>query len=182
MQNPWQILQSQKIYDNPWIELTEFQVITPGGRPGIYGVVHFKHLAIGIVPIDNEENIWLVGQYRFPLNAYSWEIPEGGGKLDIDPLVSAKRELWEETGITAQKWKELFRMHLSNSVSDELAIIYLAQELDLGSPHPEDTEQLALRKVSLNQAYQMVLQGEITDSLSVAAIFRLQLMKWEKQL
>jgi 8-oxo-dGTP pyrophosphatase MutT (NUDIX family) len=182
MENPWKVLSSNPIYENAWIQLTEHAVITPGGNPGIYGVVHFKNLAIGAIPMDEDYHIWLVGQYRFPLGAYSWEIPEGGGKPETSPLISAQRELLEETGITAQKWTELFRMHLSNSVSDELAILFLAQELSFGAAEPEETELLALKKIHLDAAYQMALEGEITDSMSVAAIFRLQLMKWEKKL
>ncbi len=174
--NPWKTLSSKEVYDNPWINLTEHQVINPNGGKGIYGKVHFKNLAIGIVVLDEEDHIWLVGQYRFPLNQYSWEIPEGGGALDADPLDSAKRELLEETGITAKNWQEIQRMHLSNSVSDELAVIYLARDLSYGEAEPEETEQLALRKLPFEQAFQLVLNGEITDSISVAAILKMKAM------
>ena len=180
--NPWQTLSSKEIYDNPWINLTEHQVINPNGGKGIYGKVHFKNLAIGIVVLDEEENIWLVGQYRFPLNQYSWEIPEGGGPLDADPLDSAKRELLEETGITAKNWQEIQQIHLSNSVSDELGIIYLARDLSYGEAQPEETEQLVVRKLPFEEAYQMVLRGEITDSLSVAGIFKIKILKLEGKL
>ncbi len=172
--NPWTTISEEKIYDNPWISLTEYQVINPGGGKGIYGKVHFKNLAIGIFPLDAEFNTWLVGQYRYALGQFSWEIPEGGGPLETDPLVSAQRELAEETGITAARWSEIQRMHLSNSVSDELAIIYLAQELNFGKSNPDESEQLTVRKVSFSEAYNMVLNGEITDSLSVAAILKVK--------
>eukprot|EP01037_Dinobryon_pediforme_P008673 gene8673-8765_t len=142
IENPWKITDKKAIYDNPWIGLTEFQVINPSGNPGIYGKIHFKNIAIGIIPLDEELNTYLVGQYRFPLEQYSWEIPEGGGILGIDPIDSAKRELLEETGLKANNWTEIQRMHLSNSVSDELSIIYLARDLSQFESEPEDTEQL----------------------------------------
>ncbi len=174
--NPWQILSSQIMYENPWICLTQHEVINPNGGQGIYGQVHFKNYAIGIVALDNNNNIYLVGQYRFPLKQYSWEIPEGGGDLNIDPLQSAKRELLEETGLVANNWKELFRMHLSNSVSDELSIIYLAKDLQQFEAQPEATEQLQIKKIPFEEVYQMVIEGKITDSITVAAILRVKLL------
>ena len=174
--NPWKVLNSKKIYDNNWISLTEHQVINPSGGEGIYGEVHFKNIAIGILPLDEDLNTWLVGQYRFPLKNYSWEIIEGGGPLDIDPITSAQRELVEESGLTAQKFTEIQRLHLSNSVSDELAIIYLAQGLQLGKSSPEETEQLVIRKLPFDEAYNMVIDGTITDSMSVAAILKTKIL------
>ena len=176
IENPWKILAERSIYDNDWINLTEYDVINPSGGKGIYGKVHFKHLAIGIIPLDRDGNIWLVGQYRFPLSEFSWEIPEGGGRMDDSPLDSAKRELLEETGLHAQDWTRLLTMHLSNSVTDEYAIIWLARELEQGIPKPEETEKLHIRKLAFEEAYQMVEVGQITDSISVAAIQRLKLM------
>lgn len=173
--NPWKTLSSKPIYDNPWISLTEHQVINPGGGKGIYGEVNFKNLAIGIIVLDENNNTWLVGQYRFPLKSYSWEIPEGGGPLAVDPLISAKRELLEETGILANSWTEIQKIHLSNSVSNEIGIIFLAQDLSYGDAEPEETEQLVVRKLPFLEAYQMVLDGQITDSLSVAAILKLKI-------
>jgi len=181
-ENPWQVLSSREIYNNPWINLTEHQVVNPGGGKGIYGQVHFKNLAIGVVVLDETDHTWLVGQYRFTLDEYSWEIPAGGCPLDSDPLETAKRELLEETGISANDWTEIQRMHLSNSVSDELAIIYLARDLGYGTAEPEETEQLQVQKIAFEDAYQMVSSGQITDSLSVAAILKLKLMKAEGNL
>jgi 8-oxo-dGTP pyrophosphatase MutT (NUDIX family) len=175
-ENPWIIRNSRQVYDNPWIGLTEHQVITPGGNDGIYGIVHFKNIAIGILPLDHERHTWLVGQYRLPLGEYSWEIPEGGGHPDIDPLESAKRELLEETGLKAEKWREIQRISLSNSVTDERGIIYLAEVLTQYEPEPEDTEQLILKRIPFEEAYQLVINGTITDSLSVAGILRVKLM------
>ena len=174
--NPWKILKSDQVYKNAWIELTEHQVINPKGGQGIYGEVHFKNIAIGIVVLDSNYHTWLVGQYRFPLKAYSWEIPEGGGPLNVDPLLSAKRELQEETGIQASRFTEIQKMHLSNSVSDEFAIIYLAQDLEMGESSPEETEELEIRKIPFEEAYQMVINGEITDSMSVAGILKTKIL------
>jgi 8-oxo-dGTP pyrophosphatase MutT (NUDIX family) len=175
--NPWRTLSSTPVYDNPWISVTEHRVIKPSGGEGIYGVVHFKNRAIGVLPLDGEGYTWLVGQYRYTLNRYSWEIPEGGGRLDEEPLAAAKRELKEETGIEADEWREILRMHLSNSVTDELAIVYLARGLRKGTAQPEDTEQLQVRRVPFEEAYRMVCAGEITDAITVAAILRVKLMR-----
>jgi ADP-ribose pyrophosphatase len=174
--NPWKTLESDLKYDNNWISVTEHQVINPSGGEGIYGEVHFKNLAIGILPLDEDYNTWLVGQYRFPLKAYSWEIPEGGGPLGEDPLESARRELLEETGMSASNWKEIQRMHLSNSVSDEVSIIYVATGLIEGIAMPEETEELMVKKVPFDEAFEMVMKNEITDSMSVAAILKAKLM------
>ncbi len=178
-ENPWQILSEQSIYDNKWINVTEYQVINPSGNPGIYGTVHFKNRAIGVLALDADMNTYLVGQYRFPLKQYSWEMPEGGGPLNEEPLEAAKRELLEETGLKAKNWTELQRMHLSNSVSDELAIIYLATGLELFDAEPEDTEQLITRMLPFNEVYNMVCDGRITDSMTVAAVLRAKLMLLE---
>lgn len=174
--NPWQITGEKTIYQNPWIGVTEYDVINPSGGKGIYGKVHFKNTAIGILVLDADKNTYLVGQYRFTLDAYSWEIPEGGGPLGTDPLEQAKRELREETGLTASEWKPLLRMHLSNSVSDEEALVYLATGVTQESPEPEETEQLQVRKIPFTTACQMVEDGTITDSMSVAAIIKVQLL------
>lgn len=174
--NPWTILSEKPVYDNPWIGITEYGVINPNGGKGIYGKVHFKNLAIGVLPLDEAGNTWLVGQYRFPLNDYSWEIPEGGGDPNVDPVESAKRELREETGLVAHSWTPLLEMHLSNSVSDEKAIIFLARELEQREPMPDETEQLVVRRLPFEEAYSMVEKGLITDGMSVAAILKVKLL------
>lgn len=171
--NPWQTLESRHCYENKWITVTEFQVINPSGGAGIYGVVHFKNLAVGVIPMDEEDHIWLVGQYRYPLGQYSWEIPEGGCPQGEDPLEAARRELLEETGIVAGHYEPLVQLHLSNSVSDEAAIIYLAQSLQFETAMPEETEDLRVQRVSLPTAMHMVTTGEITDSMSLAGIQQL---------
>ncbi len=172
MKNPWTRLTRKVIYDNPWITLREDQVINPKGGKGIYGTVHFKNLAIGIIPLDDHNNTWLVGQYRYPLDEYSWEIPMGGGALDLEPLESAKRELKEETGLTAKKWELFLKMHTSNSVTNEVGFAYLAKDLTEGETEFEDSEDLEIRKLPFSDAYQMCLDGAITDSLSLAAILK----------
>lgn len=170
-ENPWTTLSVKEIYDNPWIKLDEHQVINPSGGRGIYGKVHFKNKAIGIVPYDEQGNTWLVGQWRYTIAAWSWEIPEGGGGPQEEPLVAAKRELREETGLTATNWTLIQRTHLSNSVSDEEGFIFLAEGLTEGKSEPEETEaDLQVWKLPFREALQMVLDGKITDSLSVMGI------------
>lgn len=170
--NPWTTLSSQDIYDNPWIHVREDKVLNPKGGPGIYGVVSFKNKAIGIIPVDEELNTWLVGQYRYSLNEYSWEIPMGGGPNHIDKLISAKRELKEETGFVASKWTLISRIHTSNSVTDEEGWIFLAQDLTAGDTEFEDTEELRIWKLPLKEAVDMVMRDEITDSLSIAGLLK----------
>jgi 8-oxo-dGTP pyrophosphatase MutT (NUDIX family) len=170
--NPWQTITTKTVYDNPWIKVTQSDVLNPKGGKGIYGVVSFKNKAIGIIPVDEEGYTYLVGQYRYTLNEYSWEIPEGGGPMNEDPLEAAKRELKEETGYEAAEWKMIGRIHTSNSVTDEEGFLYLATGLTLGHSEPEDTEELAVRKVHLKEAVEMVMQDKITDGLSIAAIMK----------
>lgn len=171
--NPWITHQTTEQYDNPWIRVTESAVTNPGGGEGIYGVVHFKNIAVGIVPVDAEGYTWLVGQYRYTLEQYSWEIPEGGCLKDKEvPLKAAQRELLEETGLRAQHWKEILRLHTSNSVCDEEGVAYIATGLTKGRAQPEETEELQLRRLPLSEAVEMVRRGEITDALSMIALLR----------
>ncbi|HYD04593.1 MAG TPA: NUDIX hydrolase [Terriglobales bacterium] len=172
---PWQVVAGRTVYDNPWLEVTHYEVVTPAGSTGIYGKIHYKHLAVGIVPIDAERHTYLVGQYRFPLEAYSWEIPEGGGTPGIDPVESAARELKEETGLVAAQWQKVAEADLSNSTSDERAIAFVAWQLTAGTAMPEPTEDITVRRVPLEEAFQMVAAGEIRDSLSVIALQAVQL-------
>jgi 8-oxo-dGTP pyrophosphatase MutT (NUDIX family) len=178
MNNPWTTLTTREVYTNKWIHVTEHDVLNPAGGKGIYGKVHFKNKAIGIIPVDNDGNTWLVGQYRYTLNAYSWEIPEGGGAMDIEPLDAAKRELKEETGLTANKWTLLMRIHTSNSVTDEEGFVFLAEDLTQGEDDREETEaDLVVKKLSLQEALSMVMDGKITDSISVAGLLKVARMK-----
>ncbi|MDX2188584.1 MAG: NUDIX hydrolase [Bacteroidota bacterium] len=169
--NPWKVNSSKITYENPWIKVVENQVTNPAGNPGIYGIVHFKNVATGVVALDKELNIYLVGQYRFPLNEYSWEIPEGGSPIGKEnPLETAKRELLEEAGLIATKWTEIGKIHTSNSVCDEVGYIYLAEDLTQNDAEPEETEELQVKKVSLAKAVQMVINQEITDGISMTGI------------
>jgi len=170
--NPWTTLSSRNIYQNPWISVREDQVLTPGGSAGIYGVVSMKNKAIGIIPIDDAGNTYLIGQYRYPLQEYSWEIPMGGGLIENDILESAKRELQEETGFTAAKWTNICRLHTSNSVTDEEGFVFLAEELTAGETAFEETEVLHIKKVPFQEALRMALSNEITDAISVAGILK----------
>ncbi len=168
----WTTLSSEVKYDNRWIRVVEDQVINPGGKPGIYGKVHYKNTAIGIVVLDKDMNTWLVGQHRYVLNEWSWEIPEGGGR-DEEMLTAAQRELQEETGLTAKKWTPLLRVHLSNSVSDELGLVFLAEEISEGPPQREESEaDMRVWKLPFTEALRMTLNGELTDSLTVMAILK----------
>ncbi|MDX2037787.1 MAG: NUDIX hydrolase [Isosphaeraceae bacterium] len=168
--NPWTTLDSRPIYENPWIALREDSVLRPDGNPGIYGVVHFKNLAVGVLPVDSDGSIRLVGQFRYPLGRYSWEIPEGGGPPGEAPEETARRELLEETGLVAGKLERIVVSHLSNSVSDELAVVFRATDLTEGPSSPEGTERIEVRSVDWPTAWSMLQAGEITDSMSVMAI------------
>jgi len=169
----WKKLSSRTVWENDWMRVLEDEVINPGGGKNLYGHVHFKGRAVAIIPLDPEDNVWLVGQERYTLNAWSWELPMGGAPLDEAPLDAAKRELKEETGLSADKWTAVMRLHLSNSITDEEAVVYLAEELTEGEPEFEETEDIEIRKLPLVDALTMVSNGEITDAISVAALLRI---------
>jgi 8-oxo-dGTP pyrophosphatase MutT (NUDIX family) len=173
----WKKLDTNTVYENPWMEVREDHVINPGGGKNHYGYVHFKNRAVAIVPLDDEGNTWLVGQQRYTLSEYSWELPMGGAPLDESPLDAAKRELREETGLTATHWSELMRLHTSNSITDEVGIVYVAEGLSEGETDFEETEVLEIRRLPLDEALQLVNDGEITDAISVAAILRVSALR-----
>jgi len=170
--NPWKLKSDKLIYENPWIQVNHHEVIDPSGKDGVYGKVHFKNIAVSILPLDDEGNTWIVGQYRYPLGRYSWEIPEGGCPIGTDPLDSAKRELQEEAGINANDWKLIGEADMSNSVTDEIAMMYVAQDLSFRQQELESTEDIQLRKISYDQLYQKVIKGEIRDSLTIMTVLR----------
>lgn len=170
--NPWKTLSGKLVYENPWIRLDEFHVINPSGNPGIYGKVSFKGRAVGIIPIDSEGNTWLVGQYRYTLNEYSWEIPMGAVPFSETYEEGALRELKEETGLIANKLEFLYKIHTSNSVTDEVGMVYVATELTEGETEFDDTEDIVVKKIHFKEALEWVMDGKITDSLSVAGILK----------
>lgn len=174
---PW-IRHSRRVaYENAWITIWHDEVTRPDGAPGVYGVVHFANLAAGVLAIDDRDRVLLVGQHRYALDVYSWEIPEGGVPDGETAFEGARRELVEETGLVAAEWRELARAHLSNSVSDELAVLFLATGLTAGVARPDGTEELALRWIPFAEALEMTLDGRITDAMTVIAIERLALIR-----
>jgi 8-oxo-dGTP pyrophosphatase MutT (NUDIX family) len=172
---PWQRRARRVAYENPWLTVWHDDVIRPDGSPGVYGVVHFASLAVGIVALDAQDRVLLVGQHRYPLDSYSWEVPEGGVPPDEDPLDGARRELREETGVVASGWRELARFHLSNSVTDEVGVLFLATGLTLESAAPEATEELDVRWAPFEDALAMTLDGRITDAIAIMGIQHLAL-------
>jgi 8-oxo-dGTP pyrophosphatase MutT (NUDIX family) len=170
----WKKLSSKTVYDNPWITVFEDRVINPGGGRNDYGHVHFKNRAVAIIPLDGNGNTWLVGQDRYTLGQKSWELPMGGAPLAESPLDAAKRELKEETGLSAGKWTEILRLHTSNSITDESGIVFVAENLAEGVPEFEETENIEILKLPLTAAVQMALRGAITDAISVAALLGLE--------
>ena len=177
--NPWRRLSTRPIYDNPWITVEEDQVINPGGGQNLYGRVMFKNRAVGIIPVDEDRNTYLVGQWRYPLDRWSWEIPEGGSPLEADVLDSAKRELQEETGLRAKQWQQICHLHTSNSVTNEEGFLFIASELEQGETSFDETERIELRKLPFVEAISMVMDGEITDCMSIAGLLKArQILGW----
>lgn len=178
----WQTHSESMVYDNAWISVSHRQVTAPTGKDGVYGVVQFKNRAMAILPIDEKGNIWLVGQHRYPLNQYSWEVPEGGAPMGESLLGAAQRELREETGIVAGLWTSLLHTHLSNSVSDEYGVAYIARQLSFNAIEPDDTELIDVKKLPLQDAFEMAMDGTITDALSMLCLMKLKLLVDSKQL
>jgi 8-oxo-dGTP pyrophosphatase MutT (NUDIX family) len=169
----WQTLQSELKYENPWIRVEEHRVINPSGEEGVYGTVNFKNRAVAVLALDADWHIFLVGQHRYTLDEYSWELPMGGAPTNETTLAAAQRELREETGISATQWREIMRLHTSNCVTDEVGLVYLARQLSFGEAAPEPTEDLAVQRLALTDAVEWVRAGRITDAISVAGILRL---------
>ncbi len=169
----WKTLTSKTIYDNAWMTVFEDNVVDPSGGEHLYGHVHFKNKAVAIVPLDDKGNTWIVGQSRFTIGEYSWEVPMGGSQPGEKPIDTARRELKEETGLTASTLTPLMRLHTSNSITDEEGFAFVARDLEAGEPSFDEMEDLTIRKLPLAEAINMVKRGEITDAISVAALLRL---------
>jgi len=170
--NPWTTLSTETKYDNPWIRVDEYQVLNPAGNPSIYGVLHMKHLAIAILPLDEDYNTWIIGQHRFPFNSYEWEVVEGGCPEGTLPLDTAKRELKEEAGLEAKHYELILEMQLSNSKSDEYSYSYIAKGITYTGEEPEEDEQLTIRKIPFSELYAMCMNGTIKDALSIATVLK----------
>jgi 8-oxo-dGTP pyrophosphatase MutT (NUDIX family) len=173
----WRRITRSTVYENPWLTVWHDEVTRPDGQPGVYGVMHYANLAVGVVAIDGDDRVALVGQHRYTIDQYSWEIPEGGVPPGEDAQAGAARELREETGLVARHWQELTRLHLSNSISDEAAALFLATDLIPGPASPDGTEDLAVRWVAFDEALAMALDGRITDAMSVAALLQVGLTR-----
>jgi len=172
---PWVRRNRRVAYDNPWVTVWHDEVDRPDGSPGIYGVVHFAAAAVGVVVLDDADRVLLVGQHRYALDAYSWEIPEGGVPPGESPLDGARRELREETGVEATDWREIVRFHLSNSISDEAGVLFAARATSHGVATPEPSEDLAVRWLPFDEALEMTIDGRITDAMTIMGLQRMAL-------
>ena len=178
----WSVRSARTAYENPWLIVRHYEAIAPTGNPAIYGVVSFKNFAIAILPLHDDGQVTLVGQHRMPLADYSWEIPEGGGPIGVDPLESAKRELQEEAGLVAADWREVLRFQLSNSISDERGFGFIATALSPAPVDPDPTEALQIARVPFRQALDLAVSGHMTDAMTVAMLLRAYHMAREGEL
>src|SRR4051812_12263790 len=172
---PWRRRRRRDAYANPWITIWHDEVQRPDGSDGIYGVVHFANRAVGAVVLDDADRVLLVGQHRYTLDAYSWEIPEGGVPAGETAVDGVRRELLEETGVTADGWRELVRFHLSNSITDEGGVVFAARAVAHGAASPDPTEELAVRWVPFGEALAMVRDGRIADAITIIGLQALAL-------
>lgn len=178
--NPWKTLSSRSVYRNPWMHVREDAVVQPGGEEGIYGVVETK-IAAGIVALDDSNCVYLVGQYRYPISCYSWEIIEGGVETAESPLEGAKRELREEAGLVAAGWEPLGgKVYLSNCITSEEAHFFVARGLSQVSAEPDPSEVLKIKKLKFDECLRMIDSGEITDAMSIIGILRAERLIYGK--
>jgi 8-oxo-dGTP pyrophosphatase MutT (NUDIX family) len=175
--NPWTTLSTRMVYENPWIRVREDQVINPSGGRGIYGVVMYRNRAVGVVPIDDEDHTWLVGQYRYTHHSYEWEIPEGGCPEGESLEECAARELLEETGLVAESYEQIGELQLSNSTTDEQAYLFVAKGISRTEAEPEETEKLMIKRLPVSEAIRMAMDGEIKDAMSVVALLKLHALR-----
>ena len=179
---PWRDHGGRTVFDNPWMTVTEHAATAPTGEPATYGKIHFKNLALAVLPLHEDGTVTLVGQHRFAMMDYAWEIPEGGGPLDVDPLESIRRELREEAGLEAADWREILRFQISNSLTDERGIGWLAMGFTPAEQDPDDTEAIALARVPFREALDAVVNGWIEDGMSMAMLLRAYHMAREGEL
>lgn len=174
--NPWKTLSIELKYDNPWIRIEEHQVINPAGNPGIYGTVNFKNRAVAILPLFENGDTLLVGQFRYPLQQYHWELPMGGAPESEQTLLCAQRELKEETGFSANFWQQILTTHLSNSITQEVGFTYIAKGLQAGEMALEETEDITVKRLPFECVFQQVMTGEITDAMTIASVMKARLL------
>ena len=180
--DPWTRFEQKRLFENAWFTLESQDCLTPGGTPATYSWMHFKNRAVGVIPLHDDGTITLVGQYRYPLEQYSWELPEGGcpeGRALID---AARMELSEETGLSAETMEPFLKFHTSNSITDEYGELFLATGLTQGEAHPEDSEELRIRRVSLETLLDEIESGKITDAITIMGAQKLALMKMHGKL
>jgi 8-oxo-dGDP phosphatase len=179
---PWSVRAARTAYENPWLILRHYEAIAPTGNPAIYGVVSFKNFAIAILPLHENGDVTLIGQHRMPLADYTWELPEGGGPIGVDPLESAQRELREEAGLVAADWRQVLKFQLSNSISDERGFGFIATGLSPAEVEPDATEALQIARAPFRQALDLAVAGEMTDAMTVAMLLRAYHMAREGEL
>ncbi|HJW09170.1 MAG TPA: NUDIX hydrolase [Holophagaceae bacterium] len=173
--NPYKVRERRMIYDSPWIRLREDRFDHRRGTPGRYAVCGFRRTACGVLALDGQDRVVLVGQWRYPLEQYSWELPEGGGEADESPFEAIRRELGEEAGLQAQVWEPLLYFNPSNATTDEETFLFLATGLSVAEGHePDEHEELMLHHEPFQDCVQRVFSGEIRDGLTVAALLALQ--------
>ncbi|MES1200687.1 MAG: NUDIX hydrolase [Pseudomonadota bacterium] len=170
--DPWTIVSVRRSYETDWFAVDDHDVINPAGKPGHYGVIRIRRPAVGVLPIEADGGVHLVGQWRFPLKRYSWEMPEGGAEPGEDLEFCARRELEEETGFRAGRLQKILEMDLSNSLTDEHATAYLATELTPGTAQPEEVEVLKRRTAPFKEVLTRVVDGRIRDAITVATVLR----------
>ena len=168
----WRSVTSQTVFQNPWIRVESHDVIAPTGNPAHYGLVKFANRAIAVLPLHDDGTVSLVGQARFATDAYSWELPEGGGPLDEDPRQAAIRELREETGLVAADLREILSFDVSNSVTDEVAVCFLATGLSQSDTAPDETEAFDYARVPFKTLLDAVIKGQVRDGLTVVSVLR----------